>query len=81
LVILQTTIQDIFNIDQTLETAAQRMSEIVESRREAPTSSVEPAPVQSEDKTAAGALENALAACEDDQDVQVIFKCYIISLS
>lgn len=54
-----------------METAAQRMSEIVESRREAPTSSVEPAPVQSEDKTAAGALENALAACEDDQDVQV----------
>lgn len=57
-----------------METAAQRMSEIVESRREAPTSSAEPAPpapVQSEDKTAAGALENALAACEDDQDVQV----------
>ncbi|KAL1491858.1 hypothetical protein ABEB36_012391 [Hypothenemus hampei] len=57
-----TTIQDLFNIDQTLETAAQRMSEIVENR---PSNNDVP-----EDKTAAGALESALAACEDDQDVQ-----------
>ncbi|XP_066144904.1 helicase domino isoform X1 [Euwallacea fornicatus] len=63
------TIQDLFSIDQTLETAAQRMSEIVESRKE--TAIVADTSLgQSEDKGAAGALENALAACEDDQDVQ-----------
>ncbi|KAH1009634.1 hypothetical protein HUJ04_001962 [Dendroctonus ponderosae] len=65
-----TTIQDLFNIDQTLETAAQRMSEIVENSREVSATPIDTAVVQSEDKSAAGALETALAACEDDQDVQ-----------
>lgn len=49
------------------------MSEVIECSNErdrqqaAETSNV---PVVSDDKAAMGALENALAACEDDQDVQ-----------
>lgn len=48
------------------------MSEIVESRerRTAITSGALETDNKTEDKTALGALENALAACEDDQDVQ-----------
>lgn len=75
---LQSTIQDLFNIDQTLETAAQRMSEIVESRREVP-AIAEASMTQPEDKSVAGALETALAACEDDQDVQVTYFVYLIT--
>lgn len=45
------------------------MSEIVENRP-GTANATETSLGQIEDKTAAGALENALAACEDDQDVQ-----------
>lgn len=67
---MQSTIQDLFTIDQNAETAAQRMSEIVESRKEKSPLS-EGVSIQGDEKTAIGALESALAACEDDQDVQV----------
>lgn len=54
-----------FNVDQTEEDASARM-DLQRTRPIEP-----PAPVSStEDRTALGALENALAACEDDQDVQ-----------
>lgn len=69
----QSTIQDIFNIDSTEEAAASRMSVVIEYSKEREKHSIEQAasstfPVN-EDKTVMGALENALAACEDDQDV------------
>lgn len=51
------------------------MSEIVENRREVTATITDTSGVQSEDKSAAGALETALAACEDDQDVQVRKYC------
>lgn len=54
------------------------MSEIVESRREVP-AIAEASSTQPEDKSAAGALETALAACEDDQDVQVAYFVYLIT--
>ncbi|XP_076250256.1 domino helicase [Rhynchophorus ferrugineus] len=63
------TIQDLFTIDQNAETAAQRMSEVIESRKEK-SQLPETVSIQGDEKTAIGALENALAACEDDQDVQ-----------
>ncbi|CAG9760112.1 unnamed protein product [Ceutorhynchus assimilis] len=59
-----TTIVDLFNIDQTKDSAAQRMSELVEKRQDKET------PVSDNDEDETSALENALAACEDDQDVQ-----------
>ncbi|XP_017779332.1 PREDICTED: helicase domino isoform X2 [Nicrophorus vespilloides] len=63
-----TTIQDIFNIDATEESAANRMSEVVEISREREKASEENNH-SNDEKTAMGALESALAACEDDQDV------------
>lgn len=59
---LQTTIQDLFEIDAS-ESAATRLATVAESGKEAP------AAPSAEEKTAVGALENALASCEDDQDV------------
>lgn len=69
---MQSTIQDLFNIDANEDSAANRMSEVVERRAAvASTSSAEPSAVPvNDEKSALGALENALAACEDDQDVQ-----------
>ncbi|KAK9881705.1 hypothetical protein WA026_017223 [Henosepilachna vigintioctopunctata] len=66
------TIQDLFNIDANEESAANRMSEIVESNRERTEalSKRVSSPLHGDEKVAMGALENALAACEDDQDVQ-----------
>jgi hypothetical protein len=66
------TIQDLFNIDANEESAANRMSEVVDSKekRAAAVADQSQAQVGGDDKVALGALENALAACEDDQDVQ-----------
>lgn len=66
---LQSTIQDLFNIDSSEESAAGRMSEMIEMRREREKVVAEPTP-SGDEKVAIGALENALATCEDDQDVQ-----------
>ncbi|XP_060528585.1 helicase domino isoform X2 [Cylas formicarius] len=63
------TIQDLFNIDNTVESAAQRMKELTETRQEQDKPPNDSGNV-SDDKTMVGALENALAACEDDQDAQ-----------
>lgn len=70
---IQSTIQDLFNIDANEENAASRMSEVIECSNERErqlTTEGVAAPVSPDDKAAMGALENALAACEDDQDVQ-----------
>ncbi|XP_022917364.2 helicase domino isoform X2 [Onthophagus taurus] len=67
------TIQDLFNIDNSEESATTRMSEVIECNREREKNHIESnstSPTIPEDKAAIGALENALAACEDDQDVQ-----------
>ncbi|RZB39782.1 helicase domino, partial [Asbolus verrucosus] len=68
------TIQDLFNIDANEESAANRMSEVVECREKRAAAAAAATADQSQsggdDKAALGALENALAACEDDQDVQ-----------
>lgn len=73
----QSTIQDLFEIDQTEESAAARMSEVIESKKKqeemqgaSAEASSSPGSGGGDDKAAIGALENALAACEDDQDVQ-----------
>ncbi|XP_049823552.1 helicase domino isoform X3 [Aethina tumida] len=62
------TIQDLFNIDQSEESAANRMSEVLDRDRER-RASLEPS-AGGDEKAAIGALESALAAAEDDQDVQ-----------
>lgn len=62
---MQSTIQDLFNIDQSEESAANRMSEILEAKRDRERATS----AENDEKAAMGALENALAACEDDQDV------------
>lgn len=59
-----------FNIDANEESAANRMSEVLESTREREKFINESSTVSVDEKVAMGALENALAACEDDQDVQ-----------
>lgn len=74
-----TTIQDLFNVDQS-EDASARLADVVDrdkDRREklsttlATTSKEQPVPLLAEnDKTAVGAFESALAAAEDDQDVE-----------
>ncbi|XP_044271638.1 helicase domino isoform X1 [Tribolium madens] len=65
------TIQDLFNIDSKEESAASRMSEVVESHeKRAAAADQSQSHAGGDDKAALGALENALAACEDDQDVQ-----------
>ncbi|GJQ75801.1 hypothetical protein Trydic_g17871 [Trypoxylus dichotomus] len=67
------TIQDLFNIDTNEDAAASRMSEVIECSNERERQLAVEAnsvPVSPDDKAAMGALENALAACEDDQDVQ-----------
>lgn len=73
-----TTIQDLFNVDQG-DNASARLAEVVDRDRERREklsqsfASTSTAPAQStsiEDKQASGALESALAAAEDDQDVE-----------
>ncbi|XP_067010530.2 helicase domino [Anabrus simplex] len=68
------TIQDLFNIDVAQNDAAMRMSEVLdrdnerERRRQREDTQLPPSPA--EDKAALGALESALAAAEDESDVQ-----------
>ncbi|XP_031350086.1 helicase domino isoform X2 [Photinus pyralis] len=64
-----TTIQDLFNIDSNDESATSRMSEMLQMSREREKQTAGEQPIQNEEKGAMGALENALATCEDDQDV------------
>ncbi|XP_025993752.2 helicase domino isoform X2 [Solenopsis invicta] len=73
------TIQDLFNIDQTENDASTRMAEVLDQNRDrekAWNKDVAAGPFQglsgqhAEEKTAMGALESALAAVEEDLDVQ-----------
>ncbi|XP_012528470.1 helicase domino isoform X8 [Monomorium pharaonis] len=74
------TIQDLFNIDQTENDASTRMAEVLEQNRDrekAWNKDVTAGTFQgvlsgqhTEEKTAMGALESALAAVEEDLDVQ-----------
>lgn len=76
----QSTIQDLFNIDQSENDASTRMAEVLEQNREREKTSSKEAVAGSfqnstsnqhtEEKAAMGALENALAAAEEDLDVQ-----------
>ncbi|KAJ8986040.1 hypothetical protein NQ317_013925 [Molorchus minor] len=59
------TIQDLFNIDQNEDMEVAVSHEIKREKDRA----VESAALAGDEKAAMGALENALAACEDDQDV------------
>lgn len=77
---MQSTIQDLFNIDQTENDASTRMAEVLEQNRDrekAWSKDVTAGPFQgslsgqhTEEKAAMGALESALAAAEEDLDVQ-----------
>lgn len=68
-----TTIQDLFNVDQN-DDASARLAEVVDrdkDRREKLTQSLVVATTSNEnDKSIVGAFESALAQAEDDQDVQ-----------
>ncbi|CAH2011301.1 unnamed protein product [Acanthoscelides obtectus] len=67
------TIQDLFNVDQSEETtASSRLADLVDSKKDEHDKIpvVATTPPAMDEKIAVGALENALAACEDDQDVQ-----------
>ncbi|XP_051168186.1 helicase domino isoform X2 [Leptopilina boulardi] len=71
------TIQDIFNVDQTEGDASTRMAEVLDQsrererilQRESSSSLSQPNSI-GEEKAAMGALESALAAAEEDLDVQ-----------
>ncbi|KAG5346196.1 DOM Helicase, partial [Acromyrmex charruanus] len=73
------TIQDLFNIDQTENDASARMAEVLEQNRDREktySKDMTAGPFQSgfsgqhtEEKAAMGALESALAAAEEDLDV------------
>ncbi|XP_012056124.1 PREDICTED: helicase domino [Atta cephalotes] len=73
------TIQDLFNIDQTENDASARMAEVLEQNRDREktySKDITAGPFQSgfsgqhtEEKAAMGALESALAAAEEDLDV------------
>lgn len=67
---LQSTIQDLFNIDSSEDSAANRISGTNELQKEEKPTTSEVTVVVTDDKTAVSALENALAECEDAQDVQ-----------
>ncbi|XP_072747211.1 helicase domino isoform X1 [Anoplolepis gracilipes] len=74
------TIQDLFNIDQSENDASTRMAEVLEQNREREKAWNKESVAGSfqggisnqhtEEKAAMGALENALAAAEEDLDVQ-----------
>lgn len=67
----QSTIQDLFNIDTNEDSAANRISGTSEMKKEVEKiSSSEGFASVSDEKSAVSALENALAECEDAQDVQ-----------
>ncbi|XP_076654085.1 domino helicase isoform X2 [Halictus rubicundus] len=65
------TIQDLFNIDQTENDASARMAEVLEQNKDREKFLQKDVPSQgTDDKVAMGALESALAAAEEDLDVQ-----------
>ncbi|XP_014482898.1 PREDICTED: uncharacterized protein LOC106748666 [Dinoponera quadriceps] len=73
------TIQDLFNIDQTENDPSARMAEVLEQSRDREKVGSKDAPFHgassstsqhTEEKVAIGALESALAAAEEDLDVQ-----------
>ncbi|XP_017885705.1 helicase domino isoform X2 [Ceratina calcarata] len=65
------TIQDLFNIDQSENDASTRMAEVLEQNRDREKFLQKDGQGSSvEDKIAMGALESALAAAEEDLDVQ-----------
>ncbi|XP_076286564.1 domino helicase isoform X6 [Lasioglossum baleicum] len=66
------TIQDLFNIDQTENDASARMAEVLEQNKDRDKFlQKDIVPSQgTDDKVAMGALESALAAAEEDLDVQ-----------
>ncbi|XP_033327854.2 domino helicase isoform X2 [Megalopta genalis] len=65
------TIQDLFNIDQTENDASARMAEVLEQNKDREKFLQKEGQGQSvDDKVAMGALESALAAAEEDLDVQ-----------
>ncbi|XP_076232641.1 domino helicase isoform X2 [Calliopsis andreniformis] len=65
------TIQDLFNIDQTENDASARMAEVLDQNRDREKFLQKDGQPQSvDDKVAMGALESALAAAEEDLDVQ-----------
>lgn len=70
--LLQTTIQDLFNVDANEDSAANRICGETEVKKEVEkvTTSEVTVSTASDEKTAVSALENALAECEDAQDVQ-----------
>ncbi|XP_078045773.1 domino helicase isoform X2 [Augochlora pura] len=65
------TIQDLFNIDQTENDASARMAEVLEQNKDRDKFLQKEGLGQNvDDKVAMGALETALAAAEEDLDVQ-----------
>ncbi|XP_015431567.1 PREDICTED: helicase domino [Dufourea novaeangliae] len=65
------TIQDLFNIDQTENDASMRMAEVLEQNKDREKFLQKDSQGQGvDDKAAIGALESALAAAEEDLDVQ-----------
>ncbi|CAK9821897.1 Helicase ssl-1 [Anthophora retusa] len=65
------TIQDLFNIDQSESDASTRMAEVLEQNRDREKYLQKDVQGQTaDDKVAMGALESALAAAEEDLDVQ-----------
>ncbi|XP_014209632.1 helicase domino isoform X6 [Copidosoma floridanum] len=63
------TIQDLFNVDQSETDASERMAEVLEQSKDRERN-LQKETTQSDEKTAMGALESALAAVEEDLDVQ-----------
>lgn len=67
----QSTIQDLFNIDQSENDATTRMAEVLDQTRDREKFLQKDNQNQTlDDKVAMGALESALAAAEEDLDVQ-----------
>ncbi|XP_058805344.1 helicase domino isoform X2 [Phymastichus coffea] len=64
-----TTIQDLFDVDQNETDASTRMAEVLDQSKERERN-LQRELSQTEDKTALGALESAIAEVEEDQDVQ-----------
>lgn len=68
---LQSTIQDLFNVDQSENDVNTRMAEVLDQNRDREKFLQKDIQAPSvDDKVAMGALESALAAAEEDLDVQ-----------
>ncbi|XP_031780344.1 helicase domino isoform X2 [Nasonia vitripennis] len=63
------TIQDLFDVDQSETDASARMAEVLDQNKDRE-KHLQKETIQPEDKAMIGALESALAAVEEDQDVQ-----------